>query len=253
MTADQPPEDLPLIAYATTTPVPEIRAAGAGREWMSDTNDSFASRCLPLLIANQAGWVITNNFEVTARWDGRQTLDALHITYGRGRGLPLVSSHFGYGILTWKIPFLFRTPPGWDLWVRGPANAPKDGVSPLEGIVEADWSSATFTMNWKLTRPGLSVTFDLDEPICMISPHRREDLEIVSPLIVPLHADATASRQHEEFARSRREFLAQLGTPSPQAQSWQRHYFQGRHADGDRAEQPHRRRLRLSDFSRVEL
>ena len=251
MTADPAPDELPLIAYATTAYAQEIRAAPARRDWMDATNDSFANRCLPLLMANQSGWVIANNVAVTVSWTGGNSLDALQVRYGRGRGLPLVGSHFGYGILTWKIPFLFRTPPGWDLWVRGPVNAPKDGATALEGIVETDWSSATFTMSWKLTRPGLSVTFDLDEPICMISPHRREDLEQFSPRIVPLRSDATAFRRHEEFAQSRREFLAELGNPSSaQTQTWQRHYVQGRHANGDRAEQPHRRRLRLEDFTR---
>jgi hypothetical protein len=216
---------------------------------MDETNDRFANRCLPLLMANQSGWVITNDVAVTVCWTGGQGLDALQVRHGRGRGLPLAGSHFGYGILTWKIPFLFRTPQGWDLWVRGPSNAPKDGAAPLEGIVETDWASASFTMSWKLTRPGLSVTFDSDEPICMVSPHRREELERFSPRIVPLRADATAHRRHEEFARSRRAFLADLRGSSP-AQAWQRHYVQGRHASGEQAEQPHRRRLRLDDFTR---
>jgi Family of unknown function (DUF6065) len=43
---------------------------------------------------------------------------------------------------------VFRTPPGCNLYVRGPANSPKDGIAALEGIIETDWSEATFTMNW---------------------------------------------------------------------------------------------------------
>jgi hypothetical protein len=30
-------------------------------------------------------------------------------------------------------------------------------ISPLDGIVETDWLEATFTMNWKLTRPNHTV------------------------------------------------------------------------------------------------
>ena len=41
----------------------------------------------------------------------------------------LPASHFGSGILTWHLPLLFRTPPGYDLLVRGPANHPKDAMS----------------------------------------------------------------------------------------------------------------------------
>ena len=45
----------------------------------------------------------------------------------------LPSSHFGNGILTWHLPMLFRTPPGYNLSVRGPANYPKDAVCPFRG------------------------------------------------------------------------------------------------------------------------
>ena len=58
----------------------------------------------------------------------------------RDAGQLLPASHFGDGILTWHLPILFRTPPGYNLLVRGPANYPKDAVSPLEGIVETDWA-----------------------------------------------------------------------------------------------------------------
>ncbi len=64
------------------------------------------------------------------------------------------TSMFGHGILTFHIPFLVRTHPGYNLLVRGPANMPRDGVSPLEGIVETDWAVATFTMSWQLTLSG---------------------------------------------------------------------------------------------------
>jgi hypothetical protein len=38
---------------------------------------------------------------------------------------------------------------------------PKDGLAPLEGIVEADWAVVPFTMNWKLIRT-VPVGFEAD-------------------------------------------------------------------------------------------
>ena len=43
----------------------------------------------------------------------------------------LAESLFGHGILTWTLPYLFRTPPGYNLLARGPANWPKDGSAHL--------------------------------------------------------------------------------------------------------------------------
>lgn len=36
-----------------------IYAAPRKREWMDGTDAAYAYRCLPLLMANQAGWIIT--------------------------------------------------------------------------------------------------------------------------------------------------------------------------------------------------
>jgi hypothetical protein len=90
---------------------------------------------------------------------------------------------FGYGILTWEIPFLFRTSPGYNLLARGPANQFKDGIQAMDGLVETDGSEASFIMNWKVTRPLKKIRFDKDEPICMIVPQRRGELEAMAPVI----------------------------------------------------------------------
>src|SRR4051794_26898335 len=152
-----------LIAFFNGDAPPlEIEPASRWREWMNATDERSANRCLPLLMANEAGWAIRNPRTFTATWEGGDHPNRTSLAYEDG--MPPAAggaeSHFGYGVITFSVSALFRTSPGWNLLARGPANLPKDGVSPLEGIVETDWAVATFTMNWKLTRPGLSVTFE---------------------------------------------------------------------------------------------
>jgi uncharacterized protein DUF6065 len=192
-----------------------------------------------------------SSHSLRAIWNGGDGKDAVTIDYALGGDprLPAVS-HFGHGILTWQIPFLFRTPPGWQLLVRGPANMPKDGVYALEGIVETDWAIATFTMNWKFTRPGLTVAFDVGEPICMVIPHRCGDLESVEPRMAEFDDAPELQRQHDMWSRSRAKHLAELNIPGSEAakRGWQKHYFRGEHHNG--ASIPaHRTTLRLRDFA----
>lgn len=129
------------------------------RAWMEATDQRFANRCLPMLIANQAGWFLIGRHTVRVRWTGGRSPSSLTIEVLSGDGPCPAISHFGHGIVTWHVPYLFRTPPGYNLLVRGPANWPRDGIAALEGVVEADWSDATFTMNWQMTRPRHAVTF----------------------------------------------------------------------------------------------
>lgn len=239
-----------LIAYRTGSFTLPVIAAPTQREWMSNTDRHFAYRCLPLQIANQSGWLILNNFAITATWSGLDNIDAVNIEYRKGYSPPLVRSHFGYGILTWNLPFLFRTPKEFNLLVRGPANYPKDGVYPLEGVVETDWSSATFTMNWRLTRPNLPVRFEVDEPICMIVPQRRGELEQFQPEIRSIESDVELKRRHDEWCASREQYIKDLNIGSLQEQDpgWQRHYFHGKHVTSEQDVSTHQTKLYLRPF-----
>jgi hypothetical protein len=137
-------------------------------------------------------------------------------------------SAVGSGILTWRIPYVFRTPPGWNMLCRGPANYVKDGVHPLEGLVETDWSFASFSMNWKLTRPG-SVEFQKGEPVAMLVPQRRCDLESFSARMAELSTNPELAAGYHRWITARQEFLAlrQAGEPQALAQKHQKHYFHG--------------------------
>jgi hypothetical protein len=165
-----------------------------------------------------------------------------------------VYTHFGYGVLTWDVPFLFRTPEGFNLLARGPANDPKDGISALEGIVETDWAVATFTMNWKFTRADHWISFDAGEPFCMVVPQRRAELEAFIPRLRPLGADPATEAGARAWSSKReetqkRKFLAVYsGEFSDDWSSWERDYFQGRLPGGGRAPQ-HQTKLKLKPFA----
>ena len=246
------PLDLRAYLIDGAAPMPIVPAAH-DREWMSSTPVHFAMRCLPLLIANQAGWTLLNTRPIEVVWNGGDRPSDLQTNYldrasdsGHSGSDHSVASHFGSGIVTWQIPYLFRTPPGYDLWVRGPANAPKDGVSPLEGIVEADWTVASFTMSWKVTRPSWPVRFEEDEPLAMILPVRRHELETFRTTYARLSDVPDLEAGYMRWANSRERFnLGRLeSTPLPQ---WQKDYFRGRPLAGE-APPDHRTRLDLDRF-----
>lgn len=239
-----------LIAYRTGLAHPCIEPAGAERTWMNETDVGFANRCLPLRIANQAGWVILNDHKVAVLWTGGNELQDVRVRHWKKRheecdpkSMMRVISHFGHGIVTWQIPYLFRTPAGYDTYVRGPANWCKDGAAPLCAIVETDWAVATFTMNWKITRPGVLITFDEGEPICMISPQPRGTIESFYPMFRDLSTDPELEKQYAIWHEEREAFLKQKRTKS----AWQKHYYVGKTPSGDSFTE-HKVRLSLRSF-----
>ena len=250
---------LKLIAYPTSQQLTmQINPAQRWRDWINAMEERWANRCLPLLIANQAGWALLNQVAFEATWDGEPLRESVRIDFaGENPPFPTpVESHFGYGILTWSIPYLFRTPPGYNLLARGPANWPKDGVCPLEGIVETDWTFSTCTMNWKITRPNHAVAFDAGEPICVVVPQRRGELESFQPEIRSMRLDPETAAAAEQWARQRndlniKKFLGQYSKDFAEYKyAWEQHYFRGKTAEGEQAP-VHQTQLKLSEFSKT--
>ncbi|WP_235561499.1 DUF6065 family protein [Brevundimonas sp. Root1279] len=226
-----------------------IRPAPLERAWMDASPNRFAYRCLPLNIANAHGWEILCTAGFSAIWDGKSHTAGVEVKADEGQVSPAVS-HFGEGALTFHLPCLFRADPGYDLFVTGPLNRPKDGIAPLTGVVEADWSPYTFTMNWLFTRPDYRVRFEVDEPFCHIFPIRRGSLEAIDPVARHLDSDPDLAREHKAWSASRNSFNQGLAKADPEAaqQGWQKTYFRGMTPDGEKAPNGHRSKLRLKPF-----
>ncbi len=241
--------DLPFVAYQIHPgpPAYTLTSAPMEREWMEGASSRFPYRCLPLNIANQNGWVIGSPAAFRAYWYGGPNPADVEVQFD-GPADPSVLSHFGVGTITFSLPWLFRTPPAVNLWAKGPANWIKDGIQPLEGVIETDWATSTFTMNWKLTRTNEWVRFDRGEPICMLVPLPRGFAEGMAPVVRQITTDPELHTKYKEWEASRSGFLQGLKTNDPDTvkQGWQKDYFKGQTGEG--TFDGHQTRLRIREF-----
>ena len=182
------------------------------------------------------------------------TLDGIKITPLTPFGdFPPVMSHFGEGVLTFHVLGLFRTDPKVNLWVTGPVNRPKHGIQALTGVVETDWSVASFTMNWKFTAPGVRIRFEKDEPFCFFFPLPRGTLDEIEPEIKSISAAGDdIYGGYTAWRESRSNFIETLNIPGSAAAKarWERTYFQGARPDGLPGPADHQTRIRLKPFKR---
>ena len=247
-------EPVKLTAYVVDGHNVTIRPAPVEREWMEMSADRFAYRCLPLNIANVYGWEILSPHGFTAVWSGSSEIDAIRIEPDAGTPAAMAISHFGGGVLTFHVACLFRTTPGYDLWVQGPVNHPKDGIQALTGVIETDWSPYAFTMNWLFTRPDLPIRFEKDEPFCHIFPVKRGELDAVQPELRVLSENPDLKRDHDAWSASRQKFMEDLQEPGSEAHAagWQKLYYRGLGPDGQKSgPEDHRTRLRLKPFTKA--
>ena len=247
--------DIPIIAYEIyPNHGMSLRAAPISRPWMDATQKSFAYRCLPMTIANQAGWMIANPRNFTALWNGGGRSEDTVFSFIDGPTDERIGCIFGHGIITFNMPFLFRTPPEISLWVKGPSNWPKQSLFPLEGLVETDWTSASFTMNWKITRPNEVVRFDRGEPCCMVVPFPRGWLEKFQPSIQPLASNSVIATEYARWSADRDAFQERVASGDEAAirVGWQKDYFHGKDPGTDKCPTLHQTKLVLREFNREE-
>jgi len=217
---------------------------------MDSFPDHFAYRCLPINIANMHAWEILCPMGVKAYWNGGRQKTDIAVT-PEAAWTDFAISHFGGGILTFQVGFLFRTTPNYNLLVTGPINAPKDGITPLTAVVEADWAPYSFTMNWMFTRSDTAVDFREGEPFCAFFPIPRGLLDATEPEIRSLASDCELQNMHQAWCSSRGEFLEHLAVPETDEweAKWQKHYFRGLNPDGTQGVKEHETKLRLKPFS----
>lgn len=241
-----------LKCYVYDGWAPRIRAAGPARGWMDDAPEAFPYRCLPLAMANGHGWEIlaAGGFEV--EWNGGPAASDLVVRADAGTGsADAPVSLFGLGIFTVHVQALFRTPPGWNLWLAGPPNSGKDGAAPLTGLIETDWSPYTFTINWQMTRPGHTVRFEENEVIASFFPVERGVVERFEPAFARIEDDAALKHAFETWSASRDAFqeAVRVNPPVKPADKWQKLYYRGLSPDGTCPEADHQTRLRLAEFA----
>lgn len=247
VTLESPQLEVGIYQIVDDSMLKENRPDGTGwewcwadwqRDWMDATPNRYAYRCLPLTIANQTGWWIKNPVGFTATWRGTSDPESIDFQFDASGEVwkDWINSQFGIGIITWNTPLLFRTKPrGSRLLVCGPANYFKANAHPLTALIESDWVSMSFTMNWKIMVPHQPVRFDAGEPLFQAIPllsNACADLERASVTYQKLADDPETCRSYREWDQSRRRFHDLKASGEVKPDQWQKDYFRGRDATG---------------------
>jgi len=228
----------------------ELQWADVRRQWMDDTHGAFAYRCLPLTIANQLGWHVTCPVGFTAFWRGDPATGSIDFTFDSDPHFwkPLINDQFGQGIITWNTPFLVRTKPvGTRLLVTGPANYFRRFAHPLTAVIETDWLTASFTMNYKIAVECEPVRFEAGEPLMQLIPIGGDlyrDLQGARVTYQRLIDDPEMHRLYTDWSSGRREFHQAKAAGQVKPDDWQKDYFRGRDVDGNAAQTHHATKLR---------
>ena len=147
--------------------------------------------------ANQQGWLLLCPLAFEATWNGGPRPEDIEIRLEGGDAAhpAFVQSQAGDGLLTFYPGYQFKSDEGYLLWLRGPVNAPKDGVYPLERTVDASLLPSTVTIDWQFTAPHQTVRFAAGEPFATLLLYPTNDLEPVQVEVMPVGESEQAHAQ----------------------------------------------------------
>ena len=148
-----------------------IKRPSKTRDWFSP---SFYY-CLPLTIGNLYGFTIHSAFSFNAIWDGTESPDGITFTFfeseiERQNKYPLMSSHFGSGIITFDLPFHLKTPKNVNLMTINPTNYVIPNITVMTGVIETDNLQRDFTLNLKIQEPNRIVHIQKGDPLTSVIP-----------------------------------------------------------------------------------
>lgn len=232
-----------ITAYNISNPM-KIDLPNKKRNWMDETPGSYAYRCLPMTIANGYGWSFINPHKFSVIWNGGSHVKDTIVN--EPTKFNFVQSHFGSGIITFNLGILIKTDEGINTYIKGPANNPKRGISPLEGIIETDWMPYTFTMNWKITEPNFEIFFDQGEEICTFFPIKRNFIEEHDPEVKNIQEDPELQKYVTNWGTARETNTKECAFKKIEDKGI-RFYLHGKYPDGNKADS-HQVNVRAKPF-----
>jgi hypothetical protein len=215
------------------SPVFPIVPLTAKRNWMNQTKDKFAYKCLPLTIANQYGYAVLSPADFTIDWWGGSSGESVdfEITSDDEHMANYFHHYFGEGTFTIHLDFILKTPEGFSTYIRGVPNETKKGITSLDAVVETDWLPFTFTYNFLITEPG-SYTFKKNEPLFTFFPIERNTVEKFSIQEDRIETDQVFFKDFQDYEKARTKAIDAM--PNDKKTRFQLFYRDGVKASGEK-------------------
>ncbi len=187
-----------ITAYPLSDQAVAIEPAPNDRAWVMELGTATD---LALSTASGRGWDLLAPYGFTATWNGGPAPEDIDIQTDApdGDAPAFVQSQLGQGLLTFYPGYQFKTEDEQVLWVGGPTNLPKDGLYPLEQIVDTSVLPCTITVTWTFTRPNQTIAFAAGEPFGTILLYPKSAPENLTLDVMERDVDADLDAYEQAF------------------------------------------------------
>ena len=195
-----------LTLLRTHQSAPLIKQSRIKRDWMDDTYNKHAYRCLPVSTANVNGWELILQKEVRVIWEGGNSIpkilnedsDGVHVEHENR----IIADCNKVGMVDFRLAWAFQTDPGYETWIMGSPNYFVDGAAPLSAIIPSSWWPDEVQFNWKITKENQEIVFPEGMPFAFFFIYKNE-LEQTSISIKNLWEDPELFEARKSYSEAK--------------------------------------------------
>lgn len=157
---------------------PLIQQGSLKRNWMDESYNKHAYRCLPVTMANVSGWEFILQEEVRVIWSGGNSVPRIVNGDESSNCLSykdrVIADCNKIGMIDFRLGWIFNTEPGYETWLSGPPNLFIDGAVPMNAVIPSYWWPDEVQFNWKITAIDEEVVFPKGMPFAFFSVFKNE-------------------------------------------------------------------------------
>jgi hypothetical protein len=163
------------------------------RDWMDDTFDKHAYRCLPVSIANTLGWTFSYPSDISFIWDGDPSSEDGHVKILSGE--EYVFTNRANATISFNSGLTFQTEENVSLLMMPVPNQFIEGVQGFTTIISTSVLKPPIPYAWKITKANEVITIPANTPIVSIIPIGLTNIQDTE---VHLHIE---NFPHEHYAK----------------------------------------------------
>jgi len=206
-----------------------ISPSSLKRDWMTETYNSHAYRCLPLTSANTHGWTVNLEEDCLVEWNGNNESNSVKIISGPGE------ENVAGGYVTFRLPYVFSTPKEYYLWCSGQPNYTREDMSPMNAIVRTDWYPSTFQFTWKLNKTG-KILFEKGMPLMFFMPYPKNLIDNVEIQMYDIEINKIKKGKTVMYSEYIQRSMTRIKNSSNPWKEWMGLYRKGQYFEDSKKE-----------------
>ena len=163
-----------IKAYKINSRSANLSQINLKRDWMDETFDKHAYRCVPIVMANGLGWGISFPEDISFIWDGITDTTPNHIKILSGE--KYCSLGRANATLSFNTGLYFRTKENLSLLHMPVPNQFIPGIQAYTTIISSSFFNSPFPCAIRVTESNKVITIKANQPIVSILPISLQNL-----------------------------------------------------------------------------